>query len=232
MQCDFWLDVAKALIGTFVGAGLAFGANLYVQYLQRRAANLAAGIVATAILSQQLGDFRTVQKAVSEELAGRDRLALWIRIRPLTMVFDEALRFDFEKLGFLARLGAPLLAELALAQRRYLSLAYVVEEHRATAKEIQRRLAGVGITAPITADTGPIRDTVGQDLVRRQEDFAKLIMEHCEKDERMYLDLASRLHNKLRKIFGYRFWFRKVSIIQIEAKNPLENEQQGRVRPA
>jgi hypothetical protein len=220
MACDFWLDVAKTVLGTFVGAGLAFAANLYAQCLQRRRADLTAGNVAMAMISQQLGDFRHVARGVKQELEERAALPEWLRIRPLTMIFDKDLKFDFEKLGFLVPLGAPLLGELALSQRRYLALAFTVEEHNSNARAIQRRLAEAGIVT-VTEETSAIRSAVGHDLIGQQTSLTGLLLEFCEKEERTYLDLACKLHDKLREIFGYRFYWQKVVIIGIDPHNPL-----------
>ncbi|HEV8552510.1 MAG TPA: hypothetical protein VGR65_03860 [Casimicrobiaceae bacterium] len=225
MQCDFWLDVAKALIGTFVGAGLAFGANLYVQYLQRRAADLVSGNVAMAILSQQLGDFRTVRRAVLEEQTDRASLPEWGRFRILPALFDRELKFDLEKLGFLVRKGAPLLGELALAQRLYLDLANVIGLHNSNAKEMQRKLSAAAAAAFRPLSDREALDAAGRDLVSQETGVVEVLLEHMENDEARYLDIARQFHDKLRDIFGYTFWFRKVSIIQIKANDPLEAEE-------
>ena len=104
---------------------------------------------------------------------------------------------------------------LALSQRRYLSLAYAVEEHRANGKELQRRLAEVAKDATDLITDVEAAKMVRGDLVGQQTGIVELILEHCENDERDYLDLARKLHDKLREIFGYTFYWRKVTIIKI-----------------
>ncbi len=229
MTCDFWADFAKTLIGTFVGAGLAFGFNLYVQHLQRRAAQLVAGNVAMVTLSQQLGDFRTARRGLREEMEEKDRttLPLWLRVRPISTIFDEQLKFDFEGLGFIVRPGPPLLGDLAHAQRLYLKLAYLVREHTETGKKIQERLSAQGINeSDISADSPGVRDSVGRDLAQQQIDVTDSIREHCEKDEQVYLELAGKLHSTLREIFGFKHFGRPVAIVAIAPENPPDHAEQ------
>ena len=53
----FWLDVAKAGIGSFFGACFAIAVAMIVEHLKKRAENLVAGNNALTILSLQYGHF-------------------------------------------------------------------------------------------------------------------------------------------------------------------------------
>ena len=217
-----WWTFFGTITATFVGAGLAFLSNQVAQRLTRRADNLAAGNVAMTTLSQQLGDYRNYARAVREELEQRSEIPLWIRIRPIPCSFDATLRFDFEKLGFVFDNSPSLMGKLAVTQRRYFQLAKIAKLHFDTASDIQTRISSKVEWRKLSITDDMLRHEIGSAIVAQQASLSELILEHVNRGEAEYMQMADELYEALRKRFGSRFWGRKVTLLKIDRVNLLE----------
>jgi hypothetical protein len=207
MNCNFWLDVLKALIGTAVGAGLAFASNYYlVQHLQRRREQYAAAVTAMEVLRTQLDDFRNYRKGFREELreqakaAGGDHVPAWVVARPTTFYFFESLRFDYASLAFVLEYGGhEALARVRYAERRYHELASLTREYNAAAQRKHERMAekiGIG-----TAEIAHVEATVGPEIIGRLESMIGAIQKHLELDEKDYLEAETWLGDTVARAF-------------------------------
>lgn len=206
----FWLDVIKALIGTLIGALLAFGANFWFQHFQRRRDQLAAGNVATLTLLHQLGDVRTVKRMIAAEMEERKDLPLWARIRPMAATVDATSKYDYASIIYLTDIEPTLFADLAVGWLRHQNLAYLMDQHREAAREIQRRAEESKIQL---MDDPALKAAIGKELTARQEGFVEAILELCQRSEPEYLTTAERLYCALRRKFGETYYGQKVNIL-------------------
>ena len=227
-QPSFWLDVVKAFIGVFFGAGLAFASNIYFQHHERRRVNLGAGNLALSILMRQLSDFYNNRKAM---LGDRERLKdvsipyipPWLYFRPIPCQFNDALRFDFNSLAFIFETGdREVLNALATAEMRYIDLGAYLEKHNETAELIQEKMAVLGINiANFVVET--VEHDLGPVLVGRENSFANALVLRFEKDEHDYLDAINALHDALAERFGEK----RVVAVQIQPGFDLKKRLSG-----
>ena len=205
MDADFWLDVLKTLIGTAIGAGLAFGSNYFIQHLQRRRDRYAALATAMEVLRTQLDDFRNYRTGFSAELA--EQLAKqkhpvpeWAIARPLAFYFFDSLKFNYPSLAFVLEYeGQQTLAKLRYAERRYHELATLAREYNVAVQRKQERLAqefGVG-----AANLGEVERRLGPEIFGRIESMIQAIRRHVDLDEKDYLAAEVALSGTTTKAF-------------------------------
>jgi hypothetical protein len=217
MNATFWLDVLKALIGTFAGAFLGFGSALLIQHIQRRRDDLAAGNLAVFTLAQQLNDFLIVSTGFNqvrqETLKEAPNLPLWASSKPIHFAFNASLRYDFQKLGFLAAIDHPVLEKLALMEKQYLALEKLVKDHAEVFRTIQRRTAEAAYKQGELVQIDTIEAIIGSDLVAQANSFTSAIIERVDRDEPDYRDVGAALTAALQSHFGERTLFRKKRVI-------------------
>jgi hypothetical protein len=221
MNSNFWLDVLKALIGTAVGAGLAFASNYYlVQHVQRRRDQYAAAVTAMEVLRTQLDDFRNYRRGFREELGDQvnaavgDHVPQWIVARPTTFYFFESLRFDYASLAFVLEYGGhEALARVRYAERRYHELAGLTREYNAAAQRKHERMSEkIGIK---TAEVADVKAAVGPEIVGRLESMIGAIQKHLELDEKDYLEAETWLAEAVARAFPKK---PKLSLTQARAR--------------
>jgi hypothetical protein len=141
-------DVAKALVGTFVGAGLAFWANRAAEGRQLRRNNLAAGNVALSVLSRQFGDFVIFRAAIQAEATERKDFPDWLQFQPSLFAFSESLVLDLKSLTFLfEHARGDLLARLVDAEARYHDLRKLLAMNTEACKERDDAIAKAGLVS-------------------------------------------------------------------------------------
>jgi hypothetical protein len=114
------MSIFSTLIGSFAGAGLAFVSNRYIDHLERKRTNLAAGNMAISILSRQYGDFVIFRANLQDELTVKNKYPDWLQMSPSFLLFSEWLVIDMKSLTFILQHGQrDLFARLLDLQARY-----------------------------------------------------------------------------------------------------------------
>ena len=182
------------LLGTFVGAALAFGANLIIQSLQRKKIKIAAGNMAIAILSKQFGDYIIFRSGLLNELSDRAAFPKWLQIKPTTFRFSESLKFDMSALTFLAEHGQPeILKILLIAETKYRDLLMLIEKN-SDACEIRDTQLIKKMPAPIfVSDMELIENSFDQMQKAMLTHFNNLLQQHAIEDINTYLNAGERL---------------------------------------
>lgn len=202
---SFWLDVLKTLIGTFAGALLAFFVNIYLQHVERRRKEKAAGNLMLATLSNQFGDF-VVAKAgfLSDKDVAlkRDKTTpAWNQLQPTLFQFSDDLKVDLQALGFLIEKGkSDVLERLLIANTKYHDLAHLTRMHSEAATERQSRLE-----TPISENPAlsfeRAAEVLGGELIGRLDSLAKAIDRRLENDQQIYLNAGKALRAALVELF-------------------------------
>jgi len=197
----FSLDVVKALIGTFAGAGLAYFVNLRLQRRQKRLDQLLAGNVALATLKLMINTFLTYKKAVeahrSEFLKAHPNGPLWLHIRPIQFDFDDSLRLDIRSLSFLIEhKNVDPVNEVLLANSVFMALAGLHQEQVKTMMALQDKIpeTPAGKVNPFTESLfGVLGEQLGRSLTMRVESLNAGILTHLDKDEAVLWDALRKL---------------------------------------
>ncbi|WP_153488315.1 hypothetical protein [Burkholderia cepacia] len=114
------MTIFPTLVGSFAGACLAFASNRYVDHVERKRANLAAGNMAISILSRQYGDFVIFRAHLQAETIAKNKYPDWLQISPSFLSFSEWLVIDMKSLTFILQHGQrELFARLLDIQARY-----------------------------------------------------------------------------------------------------------------
>ena len=220
MTSDFWFDVLKALVGTAVGAGLAFASNFLILHLQRQQDRYAAAVTAMELLRTQVEDYLNFRKEFLDELGerrqteGGDGVPEWAVARPTAFYFFDSLTFDYPSLAFLLNHGNhDALARLRCAERRYHELANLSREYNSVAQRKHERmpervpLGGVKIAN--------MEEVTGPEIAGQLESMIGAIRRHLESDEMDYLAAKTVLRDATAEAFPKR---PKLSLKQPVAK--------------
>lgn len=170
---DKWLDFGRTLVGSFVGATVAFLFNLWLQHLTRERENLAAGNLALNTLARQLNTTVILQRALYEHrdkvIATDSTTPLWAQMHPGYYYFSDA-KFDFQNLSFLtARGDAVILSKLAHVEELYFDLAALVAAHAEASAAVQSKIAAHDVANQSWAD---MEKMIGLDLLAKTNTFA------------------------------------------------------------
>lgn len=206
IPATFWSDVAKALIGSFVGAGLAFAFALRRDRMVRIRDQKGAGNLAMAIIARQLSDFLNLRFVLEEYrrtiLSNQPNLPLWMQMKPTTFLFSDSLRFNIGSLTFLfEHKETNILERLMNAEILYHDLAMLIQVYSAAAEQAQLKLSeSMVLTAG--APIGNVEKVVGDALVNKLNSLVTAIFHHLASGEKTFLDAANDLHADLVKQFG------------------------------
>jgi hypothetical protein len=199
-------SVWTPLIGTFIGAALAFAANAFSQYLQRRRDHRAAGNVALMLLAEQLSDFANYRYGFLKELDGKVAAApdypFWAVASPMIFSFSDSLHQDVASLGFLIERKNPMLiTKILLAERRYYDLASIAARYNEACVERQQRTAQAfaGRESMTGAEQ---RAAVGPELIARYESMAAGILHRLAHDQAGYEDASKSLYGEMTLAFA------------------------------
>lgn len=236
VESTFWIDVAKTLIGTFVGAALAFGANIYVQRLLRRREERQAGNAAAMILAMQWHDFVNFRLGFLDGLSEPKQLfgefPHWVLARPNGYTFSESLDQDVSKLVFLGdHGGAEALQKIVVAERRYLDLVRLAKRYNEAATERQARFEKIWAQGPfdvaeLLRDTSDsknrlkrLEQTIGLELVGRLDATIDSLLERFAADETDYSNACDSLQKNMRRVFRKKvFGVERLTIGQGDAE--------------
>jgi hypothetical protein len=204
---SFTADVLKALIGSLVGAGLAFWFALRKDRLMRLLAQRAAGNLAVTTLARMTGDFLQVRAALVENrdhvLAEQPHSPVWMLIKPLIWNHAENLHFDVSGLTFIFDHpdGAEVFNKLMTAEIKYHAFFHMLSEHRKATERAQDLLSEV---YPDPTEGRAVKEYVtalGFARVARMEALAVGIFAHVDKSEESFLEAGNTLPPLLKKIF-------------------------------
>lgn len=205
----FAVDVAKSLIGSFIGAGLAFALALWRDHILRLRDRRAAGNLAIATIARQYSDFLQVRTSINEHrqmvLQANPNVSVppWMQMKPMHFLSSDNLKFNLESLTFLFEYkSATILERLINAELQYHDLAKLIHIHSETAEQMQQKLAAAGAPLNGEASIANLETVVGTALVAKLNSFVPAIFIHLERDEQKYLDAVSELRSLLVKIFG------------------------------
>lgn len=213
MECSqpsFWLDVTKTFIGALLGAGLAFGSTLYIQWRLRKQENIKAGNLALALLVNALNAFLSTRKALlqtrEEVLKRHPNAPLWVQFKPSQYAFGELTSFDLSSLGFLFdKKGVSVVQRLVEAETAYSSLRLLFAAHRETRELIQQRHSELGVGLATDASMTEHDAKIGPHLIAKGNDLSQALLKHFADDERVYRDAFKALRGDLLHRYGDRF---------------------------
>ena len=197
-----WLDIAKTLVGAFAGAGLAFLANIRIQYLQRHRINQAAGNMALAILSRQYGDFIIFRAGLKQDLDERQSWPGWLQVKPTVFGLSESLRFELPTLTFLFEHGRhDLLSTLLLAETRYHDLRNLLERNSAACDARDQSLAKAGLDDFTLIDLHKAEIGVDRAIRAQCDALNQFLQSRALNDVAIYRNAGKALHDLMTSVF-------------------------------
>ena len=205
---SFWLDVFKALLGTLIGAGLAFWFALRKDYLTKRAERKAAGNYAVLTLLRQTDDYlrtKAVIEAFRDELLKHQpKSPLWMLIKPMHLNYSDNLKFDLDSLVFLLehKEGASVLEKLLSADRKYHDFFSLLVTHAGASEEGQRKLSDGKVDPRQGVNIAELEKVMGFQLVAKIESLVRGIFNHFDRTDATFNEACEELPKVLRAIFG------------------------------
>ncbi len=204
----FFLDVLKALIGSFVGAGLAFFANWLLRQNQREVDSVAAGNLAIVTLGRMINAFLIYRQLV---LQGREKtikefpnLPEWMQMRQIIHEFDETLSIDFESLTFLFRTQTiASMNHLIVAQGKYRKLVSLHNAHSKGMFELGGKISELnGDDQQQDIDIDLVVKRVPAYLQGCIESTNIGLLQALENDEKPMMEALRELERSLESILG------------------------------
>lgn len=205
---DFSSDVAKALIGSFAGAGAAFGLNFLAQRRIEKRDNLAAGRLALLTIRAQLDDFtnyRHIIRHSAAHLYAQQGPATpeWALAKPVGFDFVESNTFKLESLAFLLSTGAGRKAfeRLQFVERTYFDLSSRHNDYHVSVQELQRAMAPLHAQhANLTY--GELEAHFGPELLARVIDQQRAVVIRIDRDEKRYTAAFKLLNDAMVERYG------------------------------
>jgi hypothetical protein len=191
-----------ALVGTFVGAWLAFRFAKTARDQTKADDNVTAGNLALFTLTTMWNQTRQHQKEVVAEY--RNREDAWLNL-PAASPLNEKLTFELKDLAFVAQLAPTAFANLLMEQERFRLAAYMVEEHRRIAlEEAWPKLAAAGITMNEGRPVEEVERALGPGITRQLKVITAGIINNFDENEASLKKAFVELRSALLKIFSER----------------------------
>ncbi len=232
-----WFDVGKTLGATFVGAVLAFAANLHFQNTQRKKDQRTAGNLALATLSRQYGDFVIAKSGFEMESKQAQSIApeipLWRALKPTFHEFNSELLFDFKALAFLVEDGShELFTRLVHVENKYHDLRRILAMHTDAAISLQKKmdeLTQPSCPTPITSEEH-LKLLVGSELFGRLESLTSALKNRVTSNEATYVAAGKQLHDLMiakfeDNVFPFSAFGAKVGLSQLDRERAMEKLQ-------
>jgi hypothetical protein len=201
-QPSLWIDLAKSVFGVFVGAGLAFLANIRVQHIQRRRSNLAAGNLALAILSRQYGDFLIFRAGLRREISERGTFPGWLQVNPTIFKLSDSLKFDLPSLAFLSEAKQHgVLAKLLIAEQHYSDLKHIQEQCVSACIEREQSLSKAGLSDFALTDLHRAEIAVDKALQAKCSFLNQFLQQRASQDADYYQAAGKALHKMMSELF-------------------------------
>jgi hypothetical protein len=202
----FAADVFKTLIGTFIGAGLAFWFALRKDRLTRLHEQRAAGNAAVTTLGRMISDYMQVRYAIHDHrrrvLAEQPQTPLWMQVKPVPF-WRADLHFDVEALTFIFDHadGPDVYNKLMNVEIKYHAFFHILEAHQEVAEEAQDVLAAAHPDPTQPRRLREINDALGFARVARMDSLAQGIFSHVDDTRPLLEDAAKALPKLLKTIF-------------------------------
>ena len=226
----WWIDLARTLIATFIGAGLAFGTNYYFQYRQRRSEQKSAGNMALATLSRQYGDFVIAKAAIESDLnkasSQQPQIPLWRAIQPTLFEMNSELLFDFKSVAFLLDDGTDsLLINLVDVETKYHELRRMLGKHSELIMRVINRFSDLAWKANIPGEDFA-QNAVGSAVVGELNALAEALAHRVATQEAIYIKAGKNLETLMRAkftkgIFTFRALGAKAGLAKLDASSPV-----------
>jgi hypothetical protein len=204
---NFATDVLKSLLGTLIGAGMAFWFAIRKDTFTREREQRAAGNAAITTLANMTSDFVQVRFAIArnrkEVLKQQPKAPVWFHVKPLPFRHGESLRFDTKAITFIFdHPGGPeVFNKIMTVEIKYHAFFHILQEHRKSSEEAQDVLAE---KHPDPTQDQPARELVqalGFARVARLESLTSAVLMHVEGDDVAYREAAEALPALLKSIF-------------------------------
>jgi hypothetical protein len=210
------LDILKAAIGPFIGAGLAFLSTRVHDARRQQQENVAAGNLALSMLNSMLNEYLLWRLGAYADMADPKRASdspLWARIRPSFQSFGDysidlkSLSFLFENPECIEALNAVCLAELTYRDMR------AVEKFRNDAAQaIYQEVSKRNFTSPAEAEKA-----LGPQRIETMVTAIRSIAIRARENEKIYTDAISNLRvaleNTLTKWWAKQPHFVKSTVV-------------------
>ncbi|HLP98990.1 MAG TPA: hypothetical protein VK149_11130 [Sideroxyarcus sp.] len=203
-------DLIKTLLGTFVGASLAFIFNRYMQSQNQYQDDLAAGRRALFTIRNQIDDFANYryafQSSVDHVNSGIPSAPEWCLAKPMGFNFNPSNVFDYKSLSFLLskQSGRDAYQQLQLVERTYLDLMARHSDLNSSAIDIQKAISElqntIGNIQNISLNS--LESHVSAELVYRVRDQLRAVALRIDQDEQRYFDALNALNQALQEILG------------------------------
>jgi hypothetical protein len=198
-------DLIKTLLGTFVGASLAFIFNRYMESQNQYRNDLAAGRRALFTIRSQIDDFANFrygfQHSIAQVNAGIPNAPEWCLAKPMGFNFNPSNVFDYKSLGFLlsGKTGRVAYQQLQLIERTYQDLMARHSDLNGSAIDIQKAVSELQskVANPHEISLSLLETLIGSELIHRVRDQLRAVALRVDQDEHRYLDALTMLNNAL-----------------------------------
>ncbi|MFZ6712961.1 hypothetical protein [Undibacterium sp. TC9W] len=201
------LDITKTMLGSFLGAGLAFFSNYVFRQSQKEEEQVAAGNVAMAMLAEMTIAFLVYKRGVIDS-RNKTRgvtadLPDWGQLLPIVYEFDESLEVNIQSLAFLFKnQNTSAMGRVFGAQSNYKSLVYFQKEHYEVMTEIQAKLSLLTYDPNAQTDLDYSTREIPKYLLGRIEAINALILRALKEDEPHYINAIASLRADLSSHLG------------------------------
>jgi hypothetical protein len=224
----FSRDVFKALIGTFIGAGLAFWFALRKDDLTKQKERKAAGNMAVLTLLEMTDEYLRTKAVIEGFKEGLLRLQpkspMWMFVKPMHLTLNEELRFNLDSLVFLLehKDGARAIELLLSAERKYRDFFGLLKSHAPISEELQRKLSDANIDPREGARISDMEKVIGFQIVAKTVTLVEGVFAHFEEKESVFEQACTQLPRLLQKLFG------KKGVIRITLPTPQELRERAK----
>lgn len=199
---NYWFD-PKVLLSTFLGALLAFVANFFMQMMQRRWINLAAGNRALATVSKMYGDFVILRAGVRGDVNSRQNFPVWAQVNPSIFQLSDSLRFDLGSLAFLAaNKQQEILSQLILAETAYQELRNLLAKSTEACEIRDQRIAAAELVNFALGDIHQAQNAVGEALVAKLAGFNEGLISRAHTSVDSYRSAGNALYKFMNEKYG------------------------------
>jgi len=219
-HAPWYEDVWKTLIGTFLGALLAFVSTVQHRRTQQRSANVAAGNMAMfqlRAMHRQTTELRLgVRADIKVSHTSWGRVPLWALLRPSVHKPDETIAVDFESLSFLTdtRTGQEALLQVRHAQELFQQTCQAFDFLQESAVAYQEKLQEAYESKEIFADGrmnwDKLEAHMGAHLVGNRESSFNALLRNIEVNPQITRKSYALLQDDLIRRFTSRVWELKI----------------------
>lgn len=216
---ESWLEFARTLLATLIGASVAFAFNRHLQERNQRRTEKAAGNFAMATLGSLYSDYLLLRRMFTEEIERARQLAphapTWLPFRPPLHFLRTDYQFDFSSLAFLfeqKEIGVQAAEALRFVEAIHRDLVGHVGKVSEVMRKKGDQLTQAGYrTIDATVTPAKLAEILGAQAVIEMETELETVLEHIRDDEAAYLRASEKLLAALRARFG------RDGVIRIEA---------------